>query len=110
METIAFRAANFSVYVNGEWLSSQYIAGKKIPFLEETEFGTVYGEIILLTSGSSLGEKAGIQCKVKGVTIRRDFFGLENLGWPAKKICGFAHANFLPVSNDRTGFIIDFPQ
>jgi hypothetical protein len=110
METVPLKAPNFSVYVNGEKLSSQYIAGKKIPFLEGTEFGTVYGEIILVTSGSSPQEKAGIQCKVKGVTIKRDFFGLENLGSPAKKIYGFVNANFLPITSDRTGFIIDSPQ
>ena len=110
METVPLKAPNFSVYVNGEKLSSQYIAGKKIPFLEGTEFGTVYGEIILVTSGSSPQEKAGIQCKVKGVTIKRDFFGLENLGSPAKKIYGFVNAKFLPITSDRTGFIIDSPQ
>ncbi len=110
METVPLKAPNFSVYVNGEKLSSQYIAGKKIPFLEGTEFRTVYGEIILVTSGFSPQEKAGIQCKVKGVTIKRDFFGLENLSSPAKKIYGLVNANFLPITSDRTSFIIDSPQ
>jgi hypothetical protein len=110
IETVPLRAPNFSVYVNGKRLSSQYVAGRKIPFLEGTKFGTVYGEIILVTSGSSPREKAGIQCKVKGVTIKRDFFGLENLGSPAKKIYGFVNANFLPITSDRTGFITDSPQ
>jgi len=67
---VPLRAPNFSVYLNGTRLSSQYVAGKKIPFLEGTKFGTVYGEIVLVTSGSSPREKAGIQCKVKGVTIK----------------------------------------
>jgi len=110
MEAVPLRAPNFSVYLNGKKLSSQYIAGKKIPFLEGTKFGTVYGEIVLVTSGPSPKEKPGIQCKVKGVTIKRDFFGLENLGSPAKKIYGFVNANFLPITSDRTGFIIDSPQ
>jgi len=110
METVPLRSPNFSVYVNGERLSSQYVAGRKIPFLEGTKFGTVYGEIVLVTSGSSPRDKAGIQCKVKGVTIKRDFFGLENLGSPAKKIYGFVNANFLPITSDRTGFITDSPE
>ena len=110
METVPLRAPNFSVHVNGKRLSSQYVAGRKIPFLEGTKFGTVYGEIVLVTSGSSPREKAGIQCKVKGVTIKRDFFGLENLGSPAKKIYGFVNTNFLPITSDRTGFITDSPE
>jgi len=110
IETVPLRAPNFSVYLNGTRLSSQYVAGKKIPFLEGTKFGTVYGEIVLVTSGSSPREKAGIQCKVKGVTIKRDFFGLENLGSPAKKIYGFVNTNFLPITSDRTGFITDSPE
>jgi len=110
METVPLKAPNFSVYVDAKRLSSQYVAGKRIPFLEGTKFGTLYGEIVLVTSGSSPREKAGIQCKVKGVTIKRDFFGLENLGPPAKRIYGFVNASFLPITSDRTGFITDSPQ
>ena len=108
METVPLKAPNFSVYLNGKRVFPQYIAGKRIPFMEGTKFGPVYGEIVLVTSGSSK-EKAGIQCKVKQVTIKRQFFGLENLSL-AKKIYGSVNADFLPITSDRGGFIIDCPE
>jgi hypothetical protein len=48
--------------------------------------------------------------KVKQVTVKREFFGLEHWGKVASRVQGEVHANFLPVTTDRTGFILDSPE
>jgi hypothetical protein len=44
------------------------------------------------------------------VTIKREFFGLDHWGRIASRVQGEVHVNFLPVTTDRTGFILDSPQ
>lgn len=70
-----------------------------------TRFGTVYGEIVV----SSLGlprDLIGIGVRVKGVTVRRDLFGLQKshkIG--AGKVTGEVTADFLPLTAGRDNFI-----
>jgi hypothetical protein len=96
--------------LNGHKVSARFITGHKIPFLEGTEYGIVYGEIIITSQLDQDITEAGIECKVKQVTITRDFFGLQDLVKNIARIRGEVNADFLPITSDRTGFIKDTPQ
>ncbi len=110
IEGTPIRAPKFTVRLNGMRITPRSISGHRIPFLEGTEFGPVHGEIIILPSSSASPDEIGIEVKVKQVTIKRELFGLEDLGKAASRIRGEVWADFLPVTTDRTGFIIDSPQ
>lgn len=109
-ETVPLSAPNFSVYLNGQKITPFYVAGRSVPFMEGTKYGSVHGEIVIVTRGSLPDKPPGIECKVKQVTIKREFFGLENIGSVARKIYGTVSADFLPITSDRTGFIVDSPE
>ena len=110
IESVPIRAPDFAVYLNRHKVSVRFIAGHKIPFLEGTEYGIVYGEIIISSQMEQDISEAGIACKVKQVTITKDFFGLEKLVKNIARIRGELNADFLPITSDRTGFIKDTPQ
>ncbi len=48
IETVPIKAPNFSVYLNNRKISVRFVPGHRIPFLEGTEYGIVYGEIIII--------------------------------------------------------------
>jgi len=110
VEGTPLRSSHFVVKLNGVRITPRSLSGHRIPFLEGTEFGPVHGEIIILPSSSASPADLGIEVKVKQVTIRREFFGLEHWGKVAARIRGEVHADFLPVTTDRSGFILDRPQ
>lgn len=110
VEGTPLKAQNFVVRLNGLRITPRSLTGHRIPFLEGTDFGPVHGEIIILPSSSPSPEELGIEVKVKQVTVRREFFGLEHWGKVASRVQGEVHANFLPVTTDRTGFILDRPE
>lgn len=110
IETVPIKAPNFAVYLNGKKISPRFIAGHRIPFLEGTEYGIVFGEIIITSQSEQDVSEAGIECKVKQVTICRDFFGLETMVKNIARIRGEVNADFLPITSDRTGFIKDTPE
>lgn len=110
IEAVPIKAPNFSVYLNGHKVTARFIPGHKIPFLEGTEYGIVHGEIIISSSIDQDISEAGIECKVKQVTITKDFFGMEQWVKNIARIRGEVHADFLPITSDRTGFIKDTPQ
>jgi len=110
LEAVPIKAPDFSVYLNGHKVSARFIPGHKIPFLEGTEYGMVWGEIIISSQLEQDIAEAGIECKVKQVTITRDFFGLEGLIKNIARIKGEVNADFLPITSDRSGFIKDTAQ
>lgn len=110
VESVPIKAPNFAIYLNEHKVSARFIPGHKLPFLEGTEYGIVYGEIIITSQLEQDISEAGIDCKVKQVTITRDFFGLEKLVKNIARIRGEVNADFLPITSDRTGFIKDTPQ
>jgi len=110
VEGTPLKAQNFVVRLNGLRITPRSLSGHRIPFLEGTDFGPVHGEIIILPSSTAAPEELGIEVKVKQVTIKREFFGLEHLGKIASRVQGEVHGNFLPVTTDRTGFVLDSPQ
>ncbi len=110
VEGTPLKAQNFIVTLNGLRITPRSLTGHRIPFLEGTDFGPVHGEIIILPSSTPSPEELGIEVKVKQVTVKREFFGLEHWGKVASRVQGEVHANFLPVTTDRTGFILDSPE
>ena len=111
IEAVPIKAPDFAVYLNGHKVSARFIPGHRIPFLEGTEYGVIYGEIIIVSQAFEHDMScAGIDCKVKQVTITKDFFGLEK--WVKNIACikGEVNADFLPITSDRTSFIKDTPQ
>ena len=110
IESVPIKAPHFAVYVNDSRVRSVRVSGRKLPFLEGTKYGLVHGEITLASLPRPAIEDVGIEVKVKGVTVRRDLFGMEKWGRAAERIMGEIHADFLPVTSDRTGFVIDSPE
>jgi len=110
VEGTPLKAQNFVVRLNGMRITPRSLSGHRIPFLEGTEFGPVHGEIIILPSSTASPVELGIEVKVKQVTIKREFFGLEHWGKTLSRIRGEMHADFLPVTTDRSGFVLDSPQ
>jgi hypothetical protein len=109
VEGTPLKASNFVVRLNGMRITPRSLSGHRIPFLEGTEFGPVHGEIIILPSSTASPVELGIEVKVKQVTIKRELFGLEHWGKIASRIRGEVHADFLPVTTDRSGFVVDSP-
>jgi len=109
VEGTPLKASNFVVRLNGMRITPRSLSGHRIPFLEGTEFGPVHGEIIILPSSTASPVELGIEVKVKQVTIKRELFGLEHWGKIASRIQGEVYADFLPVTTDRSGFVVDSP-
>ncbi|MBI4655865.1 MAG: ATP-binding protein [Elusimicrobia bacterium] len=110
-ESVPLKAPQFSVFLNGKKIHPRFLAGKRIPFMEGTPFGIVHGEIIIAPQSLADPQDCGIECKIRQVTIKREFFGLENLiGSDMYRISGEVHADFLQVSSDRSNFIMDLPE
>jgi len=107
VESCPIRDPQFKVYLNGIRIRARYLPGRRVPFLEGTKFGPVHGEIIILPETKATPEELGIECKVKQVTIKREFFGMESWGKDVARIRGEVHADFLPISSSRTNFILD---
>jgi len=110
IETVPIKASDFSVCLNGHKLAARFIPGHRIPFLEGTEFGIIHGEIIITSQLDREISDAGIECKVKQVTIKKEFFGMEEWIKDIARIKGEVHVDFVPITSDRTGFITDTPQ
>lgn len=110
LEGVPIKAEHFNVYLNGKKIAARFIAGQRIPVFEGTEYGPISGELILVSNANLILGGPGIEIKVKGVTIKRDLFGME-INFPQLNLlCGEIHADFLPITSDRTNFIIDSPE
>lgn len=109
-DTVPLSAPDFEVRLNGRRIVPRRLSGHRIPFMQGTDFGTVSGEIVILPASAASPREVGIDVKVKQVTIRRDLFGLEREGKAAFRIRGEVHADFLPITTDRTGFLMDAPE
>jgi len=110
VETVPLRAPGFSVHVNGFKLLPRSLAGRRIPFLEGTPFGLVHGEAVILPASRASAENVGLEVKVRGVTVRRELFGMQAWGRPATRLRGEVNADFLPLTADRSNFVVDSPE
>ncbi|HEX8950160.1 MAG TPA: ATP-binding protein [Dissulfurispiraceae bacterium] len=107
IEGTPIKAPHFRVRINSHTVTPRSLSGHKIPFLEGTSFGPLTGEIVILSETASTTSDLGIEVKVKQVTVRREFFGMETWGKAMARVRGEVNADFLPITSDRTGFIRD---
>jgi hypothetical protein len=110
MESVPLKAPDFAVYVNGHRLYPRSIVGRRLPLLEGTKFGPVTGEIIITPKSGADFKDLGIEVKVKGATVKKDLFGMETWGKAVARVKGEICADFLPVTSDRSSFVVDSPQ
>lgn len=75
-ESVPLRAKKFAVFLNGKRITARFIPGRHYPISVKTMHGPIEGEIIVAVK-PNLVEKAGVECRVKQVLIRREFFDLE---------------------------------
>lgn len=106
-DRVPLRSSKFAVYVNGQRLTPRRFSGYRIPILEGTKFGPIHGEIVILPASSASRGELGIEVKVKQVMIKRCFFGMESWGKEMARVRGEVFADFLLITSDRSGFVID---
>lgn len=104
------RAEHFRVVLNEHPVTPRSLTGARLPVLEGTPFGTIHGEVVIVPASVADPKDVGIEVRVKGVMVRRDLFGLEAAGPDAMRVRGEVNADFLPVTSDRSGFILDSPE
>ena len=109
-EGVPIRAKKFSVFVNRYRVTPKRWSGNRIPVMEGTKNGIIHGEISILPASRASTENMGIEIKVKGVTVRRELFNMAAWGKAVTRIRGEIHADFLPLTSDRSGFIEDTPE
>ena len=107
VEGVPLKAPHFQVWLNGERVNPRTLSGHRIAVLDGTPYGPVHGEILVLPASVADPGPPGIEIKVKQVTVRRDLFGAEAWGRAAERLRGELHADFLPVTTDRSGFVQD---
>ena len=108
IEGVPIRDKDFTVYLNGKRVMSRELPGRRFPVIEGTPFGPIHGEIVILPSAkTTASEPLGIECKVKQVTVKREYFGMDTWGRDMARVRGLIYADFLPVTTDRSGFIVD---
>jgi HSP90 family molecular chaperone len=106
-ESVPLRAKKFIVYLNNKRITARYIPGRRFPVAVKTMYGPIEGEIVVAIK-SDLVEKPGVECRVKQVLIRREFFDLEKThAFGLNRITGEVNADFLPLSASRDDFIRD---
>ncbi len=104
-ESVPLGAPDFAVFLNGRQVMRLRLPGHRIPILEGTPFGMMHGEIVIVPVHLASTNDIGVEVKVRQVTVRRDLFGME--GRDATRVKGEVHADFLPVTADRAGFVRD---
>jgi hypothetical protein len=110
IEGTPLKAPHFKVMLNGHRIYPRSLSGHCIPVLDGTPFGPVTGEIVILPETAAKKEELGIEVKVKQVTIKRELFGMETWGKAMARVRGEIHADFLPITSDRSGFLRDAPE
>src|SRR5207253_8715893 len=110
VETVPIRASSFAVYVNGLRLVPRSLAGRRIPFLEGTPFGVVHGEAVILPASHASTDGLGLEVRVKGVTVRRELFGMQAWGKLVTRIRREVNADLLPLTADRSSIVVDSPE
>ena len=107
MEGTPLKAPHFKVRLNGHPILPRSLSGHRIPVLDGTTFGPLTGEIVILPETAVTKDELGIEVKVKHATVKRELFGMETWGKVMARVRGEVHADFLPITSDRTGFIKD---
>ena len=106
-QSVPLRAKKFQVYLNNKKITATVIAGRIIPIKIKTIYGLIEGEIIVALNPAS-SDEPGIECRVKQVFIKREFFGLDKKYHQGlTRIYGSVNADFLPLLSSRSDFIAD---
>lgn len=109
-QSVPLRAKKFNIYLNNKKITAATIAGKIIPVKIKTMYGLIEGEIIVALDPEN-SEEPGIECRVKQVFIKREFFGLDRKYHQGlSRIYGSVNADFLPLISSRSDFIADDPK
>jgi len=103
--SVPLDAKYFEVFINKKKIEPLFIDGKRFLINISTEFGDIYGQIILSDKPLPFKE-IGIICCVKDVMITRNLFGFEDYGHGTRKITGRINADFLEFTANRDNFII----
>lgn len=110
LDSVPLRAKKFAVFVNNHRLILKSITGRRLPIKYKTIYGNIQGEIIIVLNANQI-PKPGLECRVKGALIKREFFGLEKSHeFGLSRITGSIEADFLPITSSRNEFIIDSPE
>lgn len=107
MEGVPLKAPDFAVYLNNRRLFPRSLIGQRIPILEGSKYGLVSGEIVITPTSMASVKDLGIDVKVKGVTVKKDLFGMETWGKVVARIKGEINADFLLITSDRSNFVTD---
>lgn len=107
LDSVPLRAPEFAVFLNARRLLPLQLPGHRIPVLQGTPYGPIQGEIVVVPAHLASTLEMGIEIKVRQVTVRRELFGMEAWGREAARVKGEIHADFLPVTADRSGFVRD---
>ncbi len=110
MESVPLKAPHFEVYVNRRRLLPRSLSGRSVPILEACPFGHITGEIVIVPASLSSMQELGIDIKVKGVTVKKVLMGMETWGKVIARIRGEINADFLPITSDRSNFVVDSPE
>jgi hypothetical protein len=105
VEGTPLRADHFEVVLNGHPVLPPSYPGQRIPIFEGCLFGPIRGEVVLLPESHASPEGMGLGVRVKGAMVARLSFGAEAWGREGHRIRGEVHADFLPVTSDRSGFV-----
>lgn len=103
LETLPLHAPNFSIFLNGKKLEPRYTEGRRLPFLEGTPYGMVHGELVIRPASRAEPAQAGILVRIKQVAVARLPFTMDSQ--TLARISGEVHADFLPITSDRSGFV-----
>ncbi|PIR13115.1 hypothetical protein COV49_03250 [Candidatus Falkowbacteria bacterium CG11_big_fil_rev_8_21_14_0_20_39_10] len=109
-QSVPLRAKKFSIYLNNKKITAKTVAGKIMSIKIKTMYGLIEGEIITAINSRDVDD-SGLECRVKQVFIKRDFFGLDKKYHQGlNRITGSVNADFLPLISARTDFISDSPE
>lgn len=107
IEGVPLKAPDFTVHLNNKRLLPRSLIGQRIPVMEGCKYGLISGEIVITPSSMASLKDLGIDVKVKGVTVKKDLFGMETWGKIVSRIKGEINVDFLPITSDRSNFVTD---
>ena len=106
-ERTPIHVPDFAVFLNGERVGDEIVAGRRLPVDAPTRFGKITGTIVI-TPVNQRADQLGLAVCVKGVLVRHETFGMDTsrrLG--VARITGKVNADWLPITSGRDDFIRD---
>ncbi|OGG59328.1 hypothetical protein A2765_06490 [Candidatus Kaiserbacteria bacterium RIFCSPHIGHO2_01_FULL_56_24] len=107
-ERFPLDSPSFALFLNGVRIQPRTIPGRKFEVFAGTQYGEIRGELVLPNTAMKDVESSGIECTVRGIVICRTLFALD--APILQKMRGRIEADFLPITSDRSRFIMDTPE